>query len=246
MKRIFIFAGILALMLGLISCGQDKSMELTSPVASGLKKAGAQSYSEYQGVAAPEVSNEVIPQQQITAPANFTVYTEKAAFAAQNSTVQLVNFNNSLLPPFSIGFSLAINSNTNNHSYAPGAIPDGISVEALGNGINVVLTRGFLSLPSTVVGPNFFSDDMNIKFYPGIDLVGMELYNPFGPAILDIDFFAPRDVYIGTLSGVLTGTTVPNFLGVRISGITVARMQFRQTGGGGGELVDNILYGRGN
>ncbi|MCG3119039.1 MAG: hypothetical protein ALAOOOJD_01367 [bacterium] len=246
MKRIFFLAGILAMLLGIISCGSEKSVELTSPDTSGLKKAGAQSYSDYQGVAAPAVSNEVVSQQQITAPANFTVYTDEASFTTRNSTMQLATFNNTHVPPNSIGFSRAINSNTNNESYSPGAIPDGISVEALGSEVNVVLTTGFLGLPSTVVGPNFFAADMNIKFNPAVDLIGMQLYDPFGPALMAIDFFAPGDVYIGTISGILTGTTVPSFLGIRASGITVSRMRFRQIAGGGGELVDNIRYGLGN
>jgi hypothetical protein len=243
MKRIFIFAGILAMLLGIISCGNETPTSSNTPA---LQQGSAQSYEDYRHGLIPPLSKGNFSDQQMTVQGNLTVYTDLASFLAESGSPTLANFNNSNLPPNSIGFCRAINSNTNNHVYSPGAIPDGISVEALGSEINAVLTRGFLGLPNTVVGPNFFAADMNIKFDPAIDLVGMELYNPFGPAVLDIEFFAPGDVFIGTVSGVLTGTTVPSFLGVRITGITASRLRFRQTAGSGGELVDNVLYGLGN
>ena len=244
MKRIFILAGILAMLLGIISCSKEKSVELTSPDTPSLKKAGAESYAEYVGVAEPEISTGTSPHQ-ITVQGNLGVHTSRASFNVLAPDQTVVTFENSNVPPFSICTGRGINSATNNECFSPGAIPEGISLSASGAEQMVVLTTGFLGLPSTVVGPNFFAADLNISFEPGeVNLVGMNLYDPFGPAILDVEVYGLNGVLLGVISGVATGTTIPTFFGViALDQTPITRLRLVQTAGGGGELVDNVSYG---
>jgi len=245
MKRIFILAGILAMLLGIFSCSREKSVELTSPNPAEFSQGSGQSYTDYQSGVVPKLSKSNIPQQQVAVQGNLGVYTNRASFNALAPDQTVVNFENANTPPNSFCAGRAFNSDAVNECFSPGAIPDGISFSTNGGELMILLTTGFLGLPSNVVGPNFFVADLDISFEPGeVNLVGMNLYNPFGPSILDVEVYGLNGVLLGIISGVATGTTIPTFFGVvALDQTPITRLRLVQQDSNGGELVDNVSYG---
>ncbi|NIM49029.1 MAG: hypothetical protein GTO22_07190 [Gemmatimonadales bacterium] len=172
-----------------------------------------------------------------------TFFTDRTAFQAAVPGLPVEDWEGSNVPANSVQSCAGpFNSATNNACYSTGAILDGISAEAIGAGEMVVLTTGFLGVSSTVVGPNFFADDTDIKFpNNNVSAVGMDLLDPFGPATLDVEIFGPGDVSLGTTS-VTTGTSSGVFWGVASDSV-ITSIRFDQTAGGGGELFDDVAFG---
>lgn len=249
MKRFLILAGVLALVLMVVSCGQEHVVELTSPDTSKLAvtQGSAQSYSDYQGVAAPQVSEQTFSETPITVKVqgDLHAYSTRSSFELALSCDRTpANFEGSMLPLSSVGVVLgALNSETDDAVYSSGTITDGISLTALYPEQMAVLTKGFLGVRSTVVGPNFFSADLLMQFPPKeVNAVSMELLGPFGPTTMDIYILAGNNTILGVFT-VTSGTTVGNFFGVYSPVVPIRRVLIHQLDTVGGELVDNVSFG---
>lgn len=247
MKRFFILAGVLALLLMVVSCGQEHAVELTSPETPKLAvtQGSAQSYSDYQGVAAPQISNVTFAETPITVKVqgDLTVYSTQSSFQLDCDRTR-ANFEGSNLPNGSVGVVLgALNSETDDAIYSDGTITDGITLNALYPEQIAVLTQGFLGVHSTVVGPNFFSADLLMQFPPKeVNAVSMELLGPFGPTTMDIYILAGNNTILGVFT-VTSGTTIGNFFGVYSPVVPIRRILIHQLDTIGGELVDNVSFG---
>lgn len=249
MKRAFVLVGILMLLLLLASCGKENPVELSSSDAPQLsiKKGSAQSYSDYQGVVAPAISNEVFSETPITVKVqgNLQAYGTQSSFQSVLSCDRTsTNFEGSKLPPNSVGVVFgALNSETNDDNYADGTITDGVTFNALYPEQIAVLTKGFIGVHSTVVGPNLFSADLLMQFPPKeVNAVGMELLDPFGPTTVDVYILAGNNLILGVFT-VTTGTTTGNFFGVFSPVVPIRRILIHQLDSFGGELVDNVSFG---
>lgn len=247
MKRVLMPIGALALLLLFTSCSNDNSAELTAPTAPKLAvtQGSAQSYSDYQGVAAPPISNVTFAETPITVKVqgDLTVYSTRSSFQLDCDR-DLANFEGSNLPNGSVGVVLgALNSETDDAIYSAGTITEGVSLSALLPEQTVVLTKGFLGVHSTVVGPNFFSADLFLQFPPKeVNAVGMELLGPLGATTMDIYILAGNNVILGVFT-VTSGTTIGNFFGVYSPVVPIRRILVHQLDAIGGELVDNVSFG---
>lgn len=176
-----------------------------------------------------------------------TFYTDRPTFDADFPGLPVEDFEGTNVPQNSVNACPgAFNSTTNNACFSPGAILDGISIDNLQGGSNVVLTAGFLGVPSTIVGPNTFVDDLEISF-PNNDVnaVGLDLYDPGnGPQTFNVEIFGISGSLgtTTTTSGVATGV----FWGVGSTDI-ITRIVFTSLtpGAADGELVDDIAFGQG-
>lgn len=249
MKRAFILAGVLTMLLLVVSCGKENAVEATSADTPKLAvtQGSAQSYSDYQGVVAPPISNVTFSETPITAKVqgNLSVYSTRSSFQLALSCDRTsTGFEGSKLPLSSVGVVLgALNSDTDDANYSSGAIADGITLNALYPEQIAVLTKGFLGVHSTVVGPNFFSADLLMQFPPqNVNAVSMELLGVFGPTTMDIYILAGGNNILGVFT-VTSGTTTGNFFGVLSPVVPIRRILIHQLDTVGGELVDNVGFG---
>jgi len=242
MKHALKAIAILAMLLWVVSCGRENSIELTSPetTTSHLGKAGGQAYSDYEDGAAPEGSG--VSEAPITVQGNLQVYTSRASFECDLTST---DFEGSKLPPFSVGVCGPLSSAAN-ECYAAGTIPDGILLTALLPGVPeqmAVLTEGFLGLSNTAVGPNFFSADLVMSFSSGdVNAVGMEILDPFGPTTVNLYVFGPNKTLLGIVT-VTSGRTNGKFIALFSPFSPITNINFDQLDSFGGELVDNVSFG---
>lgn len=219
MKRNACFITVLlVLFVWISSCSKEEPVGPTSTDSSKLTKSGAQAYSDYQNLPLPSVNNTSVPQLPQTNTSAAQFFTNRATFKAEcPGQRDAEDFEGSLLPPNAVGFFAGpLNTFTNNAVYAAGAIKPGISLRGIGNDQIAVLTAGFVGVPSTDVGPNFFADNLEITFgHDRVNAVGFDLLDPlFGPSAVTINVFALDGTLIASTAAV-TGTSVPTFLGVR-------------------------------
>ncbi len=229
---------LLALFVCISSCSKEEPVGPTSTESSKLTKSGG-AYTD--GNLLPTASAPVsqLPQTN-TSAAQF--FTNRATFKAEcPGQRDAEDFEGSLLPPNAVGFFAGpLNTFTNNAVYAAGAIKPGISLRAVGNDQIAVLTVGVLGVTSTVVGPNFFADNLEITFgHDRVNAIGFDLLDPlFGPSAVTINVFALDGALIASTAAV-TGTSVPTFLGVRTTR-PIGRIDIDDVVSGVAQLVDNL------
>ncbi len=242
-KYNYFLTGMLALFVCISSCSKDEPVGPASTDNSKLTKSGAQSYSDYQTLPLPAVSTTSVPQLPQTNEAALQFFTDRPTFkSACPGQRDAEDFEGSQVPPGTVvSFTGSLNTTSNNGIYETGAIIPGISLAGISNDAIAVLTTGFIGVASTVVGPNFFADNLEITFGDDeIDAVGIDLLDPiFGPSTLNINIYAPDGTLLGSTVAT-TGTSVPTFWGVR-SSTPIGRICFDDAvSGSAAQLVDNL------
>ena len=213
-KNTYFLTVMLVMFVWISSCSKEEPVGPTSTDNTKLtKSSGAWTDGNLLPTASAPVSQ--LPQTN-TSAAQF--FTNRATFKAECPGQRDAEwFEGSLLPANSVGVVLgSLNTSTNDPNYPAGAIKPGISLRGVGNDQIAVLTVGFLGVPSTDVGPNFFTDNLEITFgHDRVNAVGFDLLDPlFGPSAVTITVFALDGALIATTAAV-TGTSAPTFLGVR-------------------------------
>lgn len=227
MKRIFITIGIMAVLFW-------------------ANYAAAQSYSDFQNSETTNVTESAVTESSLEVQENaggLIFFRERATFTTACPNLPLEDFEGSNVPPNTArACSGTLNSLTNDACYSPGDILAGISLSDSYRRM-VVLTPYSYGVQSTVVGPNFFAANLDMAF-PDNDVtaVGMDLLDPVQQTTLDVAIFGIGDVLLGRIR-VLSGLKTGNFLGIRSDQI-ITHISFTQVAGGGGELVDNVTFGR--
>ena len=99
-----------------------------------------------------------------------------------------------------------------------------------------VLTPGFFGLSSTAVGPNFFDDDLTLRFREsGVQAVGFDLLDPLGGSQYDI-------LVYGQFGLIRSFVANPGFIGI-YEGSRITFIEIISRGPGvGGELIDNFTF----
>ena len=169
-------------------------------------------------------------------------YTDRPTFDTAAPGLPVEDFENHLIGPNAVQAAPGPwNTATNNVVYAPGGLMPGFSLDATPGDV-VLLSTGFMGLPSSIAGPNTFADDTVITF-PGNDVntVGLELYAPMGVALtVDIEIFGIGAVSLGTTT-TTTGILVGEFWGVKSNEIITEIVLHDTTDGG--ELIDDLAFG---
>jgi hypothetical protein len=177
------------------------------------------------------------------APSAVTFYDNEADFLAAAGAVVNESFSNSTAEPGGVcaGDTGVLNSATNDGCFSAGDVIDGFSILAL-TGVYVTLGTDFLGNPIPVVGPNTFTDDMDLTFDPPSNAVAFQLVGDLvGPVNCDIAIFGEGGVFLdsinvsGSLSGTFVGMTSPD---------AITLLEFRDPAGGG-ELIGNLYFGGG-
>ena len=170
-------------------------------------------------------------------------YADRAVFDADAPGLPIEDFENTLVPPNSVlSCDGPFNSATNDACFAPGAILPGISLDNTVAGQQmVVLTAGFLGATSVTVGPNTFTDELDITFPDGgISAVGLDLQMDVAGNV-DITVFGIGGVEIGSQTVAVSTIGDPVFWGV-VAGEPIESIHVVSPDGNG-ELVDDVAFG---
>jgi hypothetical protein len=136
-----------------------------------------------------------------------------------------------------------INSLTNNACFTPGQVIEGLNINALPPGDTVLLPAGFSGLTDAALGAFTFASTTELEFTNG-DVQGFafNVYAGLAAGDVDISMFDATDTLIDTVTVSGLGALPDNqFIGVVAPSI-VSRISIA-TQGGGGELLDNLLFG---
>ena len=141
-----------------------------------------------------------------------------------------------------------LDSSTDDSCFPPGGVLDGFELDILlqclpfvgSSGNYAVPTAGFLGLPVTAVGPEFFCDSTILRFDPPVTAAGFELYEFQTPVNADITVFDAQGEVLGTDTAV--GSTTGAFWGVT-SAVAVARIEI-VAASDGNELLTNLEFGQ--
>lgn len=168
-------------------------------------------------------------------------FPSRAGFDAAYPGAPLEDFADTLIPDNGLGaFFSPLNSSSDNGSYTPGAIMDGISIGAIGgDGDMVVLTTGFLGVPSAMVGPNSFAANTEIIFSENnVFAVGMDIFLPLvsGTADIEISVYGPGNALQDTFS--FASDPDGEFLGI-VADLPIRRIVLSTPNG---ELIDNLSF----
>jgi len=106
----------------------------------------------------------------------------------------------------------------------------------------VVLGAAFASVgnASRVLGPNRFADTFNITF-ANANAVGLDVFAGLSPGNVAISVFDSADVLLGTFT--VFAPTGGTFFGVISTTSNIGRLNIASANNGG-ELVDNVAFGR--
>ena len=138
------------------------------------------------------------------------------------------------------------NSATDNDCFSPGAIVDGITLDASDDGVTggedlAVLADGFLGNETVWVGPMWFNDHTFIWLDPGVSTFGCFIVFPNGDSEVEIEVFGE----LGSLGvDTITGTTGGGFWGVSSSLDVITRVVFTAPYSNG-EVFDYVYFGGG-
>ena len=236
-----------AMLLFLAGCSETSSPTAIEGVPS--ETAVAQSFTDLLSMDAPEISaaaNTVDKNKSSVAQINdghLAVYTDRSTWE------------DALPPLFRLITEDFENSNTVSVLSCPGAIDQrtggngcyptrreilkvvDVDNELAGNDPSgmVVLAPNFFGNPTSIAGPNFFSDNGVMSFdKQGLRAVGFELIDLFGGLTVDV-YVYDADGLIGSFSA------APGFIGVRTQE-DITMIKTVGTGGTGGELYDNLTF----
>lgn len=168
-----------------------------------------------------------------------TIYLSRPTFDADFPGLPVEDFEGNGLPPNAVqACAPPLNVNTNDACFPTSSILPGIEFDvglAGGSGQYVLLTQGFLGVPSDIVGANTFSENAIWRFDPPVSAVGLDFVWPLGTSTANITI---RDG-----SGAVLGTDVqnaPGFWGVS-SAVPIGEVEIDD--GGVGDLYDNVAFG---
>ncbi len=216
-----------------------------SPTPSGLDSPAYTDGDWQQPSAVAGVSIPPAPDQYASPSRLLMFYGSRTVFDTHHPGLPVEGFENTLVPTNSLQACPGpFDSTTNNVCFAPGGILDGIRFQssvAITEHL-VVLTEGFLGMPSVVVGPHTYFDDYDILFPGGgVYAVGFDLYSPVGADTYDVYVFGPDNVLLGQ-SLVYVEELAGTFWGVYSPLIPITRIR-TVSPSGHGELADDVAFG---
>lgn len=153
-----------------------------------------------------------------------TIYDSRAEFDVAAPGLPLEDFEGANTETF-LGCPGPFNSETDNGCFSPGAILEGISIQALINDQMGVLRPPIAGVTKTAIGTAWWADTPEISFPEGdVSAVGLELLAPQGgPAPVTVQLFASDGSQIGSLNA-QTGIFEGVFWGV-ISPVPISRIE---------------------
>ena len=131
-------------------------------------------------------------------------YADRAAFDAAHPGLPVEDFEDLAVAPGSFCVSPSpAHASTNNGCVGAGALPEGLAVAAIGPGQGqpdalVAWDGGVFSNPTVVFGSNFFADDTELRFAPGVAAVAMDVY-AFGEGTISVDVFDSNENPLGSV-----------------------------------------------
>ena len=204
------------------------------------------SYSEVgQAIANNTFDPDLMPKPGPVIPDTHTIvnaFSSRANFDSAYPGAPLEDFEDTLLSDnVVLNFDGPLNSSTNNSAYAPGAIMDGISINAVingGDGQLAVLTDGYMvGVPTTMVGANAFVDNTEITFSEdNVMAVAMDIFMPVAQGDIEITVYGPGGTVQDT--DTLTVDADGEFFGIATDE-PISRIVLSTPGG---ELIDNLSF----
>jgi hypothetical protein len=150
---------------------------------------------------------------------SLTVYPDRAAFDAAHPGLPVEDFEDVAAPPDAWCASPSpVDASTNNGCISAGDIAEGLAIAATGPNQGqpdalVAWDGGVFSNPTNALGANFFSDDTEVRFDPGVAAAAMDVYaigdgtvhvtvyDPSGNLLGSADIPAPSLRFVGVSSG---------------------------------------------
>jgi hypothetical protein len=132
--------------------------------------------------ARPHVAAEAAAPLTLEHQGGLTVYPDRAAFNAANPGLPVEDFEDVAVLPGSLCVSPSpADANTNNICVSAGDITQGLAIAATGPNQGapdalVAWDGGTFSNPTNAIGANFFSDDTEVRFNPGVTAAAMDVY----------------------------------------------------------------------
>ena len=176
-----------------------------------------------------------------------TFYADRGSFQAANPGLPLEDFTGTIVPPNNVCSDVPpLNSATNDACFPAGGVIPGFDLDVTidtGGGAYVVLTVGFLGVSCISVGPNSFSDELDLDFSPAVMAAAFDLYTPLGggePYVIEV--FGPGGSLGSTpaTGGGLGGS----FFGVdTVDPGGISRIEVREGIDGTGELICDFEFG---
>ncbi len=164
-----------------------------------------------------------------------TSYTSRPDFEADACDLETEDFQGTNFPFGITACDFLPISSAGNCLYPAGEILPGFSFHSTPTAQMVVVNPPNFGLTSTIVGPNFFADNGFIDFDPAVGSVGFDM--PF------TGFLGQTTVTIIGPSGVIASEVfTPGFVGF-IADEEITRLEFSNSTGTGGELIDNLSFG---
>ena len=161
--------------------------------------------------------------------------TNQAAFTAANAGLTVEGFENAVVASGTgTSFTGSLNAATNNGIFATNSVAAGFSMTAGEN--SVYVSRDFGGNTGANVSSNFFGENINIGFAPGVTAIGIDLLqwagNNDGWAI---EIYDLADTLIGSFA-----TAAGSFVGV-VSDVSIGRMFLDKPNSGA--VIDNLRFG---
>ena len=180
----------------------------------------------------------------LPAPSAVTYYNTEGDFLAAAGAVVNESFTNSSAEPGGVCSALApLNSATNDGCFAAGAVLDGFSLMPLTGDYVVLGSNFFAGQTVPAVGPNTFTDSMDLSFSPASAAIGFLVFGDLvGPLNVDIAIYDGGGALLDTVT--VTGTVGGTFIGM-VSDDPIGLLEFRAIEADGGELIGNMYFGGG-
>jgi hypothetical protein len=172
-----------------------------------------------------------------------TFYTSQAAFETDAPDLNQEDFASTLVGGASVCTGTPpLSSATSDGCFAAGNLISGFNADVTANGgsdLYVLLTTGFLGAPFNAIGPNSFSDHLDLNFTTPTNAVAFDLLGDIATAVsVQVEIFSGA-TSLGTTN--LVGTATGLFWGV-ISDQNITRISMIDAADGG-ELIGNLQFG---
>ena len=177
--------------------------------------------------------------------ADLVTFTSRPAFNAAAPGLPVETFESAPVAPGAVMPCMGPVSSTMGGGCFPaaGLLPGAVYNASVATQPNlVVLGAAFASVgnASKVLGPNRFADTFNIMFADA-NAVGFDVFAGLAPGNVAISVFDSADVLLGTFS--VFAPTGGTFFGVISTTSNIGRLNIASANNGG-ELVDNVAFGR--
>ncbi len=177
--------------------------------------------------------------------ADLVTFTSRPAFNAAAPGLPVETFESASVAPGAVITCMGPVSSTMGGGCFPvaGLLPGAVYNASVATQPNlVVLGAAFASVgnASRVLGPNRFADTFNITF-ANANAVGLDVFAGLSPGNVAISVFDSADVLLGTFT--VFAPTGGTFFGVISTTSNIGRLNIASANNGG-ELVDNVAFGR--